>query len=168
MQGASLHIIATMRSKMEYLRTTDDQGKTEIKKVGLAPIQRQGMEYEFDILAEMRHDHRCVIGDTRCPAVDGISQMKPDGAWFQPILDWLDGAEVPEKIAPHWIDGEEVRKRFWAWTTSMALDSAEVHEALDVKHVREYAGFMREAKDQIIAYINRKAAETPSEEERDA
>lgn len=95
---ANAHIIATMRSKMAYIQTKDDKGKTEIKKVGLAPVQRQGMEYEFDILAEMRHDHRCVIGDTRCPAVDGASQLKPDGAWFQPIIDWLsDGSEEPAR-----------------------------------------------------------------------
>lgn len=98
MQSADCHIIATMRSKMAYLRERDDRGKVTIRKVGLAPVQRQGMEYEFDILAEMHHDHRCVIGDTRCPTVDGATQMKPDGAWFQPILDWLsDGAEEPRR-----------------------------------------------------------------------
>lgn len=107
MLSANCHIIATMRSKMAYLRDTDDRGKTTIRKVGLAPVQRQGMEYEFDILAEMHHDHRIVIGDTRCPTVDGKTQMKPDAAWFQPILDWLDGEEPtspdpeePEKMRP--------------------------------------------------------------------
>ena len=98
MLDLNCHVIVTMRSKMEYIQTEDDRGKTTIQKVGLAPVQRQGMEYEFDILAEMHHDHRIVIGDTRCPAIDGLSQMKPDGAWFQPILDWLsDGTEAPKK-----------------------------------------------------------------------
>jgi len=149
------HIIATMRSKMAYIQTKDDQGKTTIRKVGLAPVQRQGMEYEFDILAEMRHDHRIVIGDTRCPAVDGLTQMKPTGAFFQPIIDWLDGAEPPKE--PHWIEKEKVRKRFWAWTTDMGLSNKEVHEALGVEHVADYEGSMLGAKDQIVAYVNAKA-----------
>ena len=166
MLSANCHIIATMRSKMEYLRTTDSQGKTTIKKVGLAPVQRQGMEYEFDILAEMRHDHRCVIGDTRCPAVDGATQMKPDGTWFQPILDWLAGEEPPKE--PHWIEKEQVRKRFWAWTTDMALNSKEVHEALGAEHVADYEGSMLEAKEQIISYVNAKATEVAGEPQPDA
>ena len=157
MQSANCHIVATMRSKMAYLRTTDSQGKVTISKVGLAPVQRQGMEYEFDILAEMRQDHRIVIGDTRCPDVDGATQMKPDGAWFQPLIDWLDGVEPPKE--PHWIEKEQVRKRFWAWTTDMALSNNEVHEALAVEHVADYEGSMQEAKDQIIAYVNTKAVE---------
>lgn len=161
MQSANCHIIATMRSKMAYLRTTDSQGKVTISKVGLAPVQRQGMEYEFDILGEMQQDHRIVIGDSRCPTVDGKTTMKPDGAWFQPIIDWLDGIEPPKP--PHWIEGEEVRKRFWAWTTGMALSNNEAHEALGVDHVSDYEGSMQEAKDRIIAYVNVKATE-----ERDA
>lgn len=194
MQGANCHIIATMRSKMAYIRTTDEHGKTEIRKVGLAPVQRQGMEYEFDILAEMHHDHRIVIGDTRCPAVDGATQLKPDGAWFQPILDWLsDGSERPEKPRPpqresmgqaepeqvdspedeqrqskneraHWIKDERVRKRFWAWIDNMTLDNNEVHEALGVEHVGDYEGSMLEAKEQIIAYVNIKAKDPAGDE----
>lgn len=166
MQSVSCHLIATMRSKMAYIRTTDDRGKTTIRKVGLAPVQRQGMEYEFDILAEMQQDHRIVIGDSRCPAVDGKTEMKPDGTFFQPIIDWLDGVEPPKP--PHWIDSEEVRKRFWAWTTDMALKNKEVHEALEVEHVANYEGSMLEAKEQIVAYVNAKATELAGEAPPDA
>jgi len=49
-------------------------------------------------------------------------------------------AEQAETSKPHWIEDERVRKRFWAWTTNMALDSDEVHEALGVEHVAEYDG----------------------------
>jgi len=127
MQSANCHVIATMRSKMAYLRTTDDQGRTTIRKVGLAPVQRQGMEYEFDILAEMRQDHRIVIGDTRCPAVDGKTEMKPAGAFFQPIIDWLDGAEPPEKVEPHWMDNATERVKFWARASELGLHKPTVH-----------------------------------------
>jgi len=67
----------------------------------------------------------------------------------------------PTTTKPHWIENEQVRKRFWAWTTKMALNSNEVHEALEIEHIGNYDGSMLEAKDQIIAYVNRKAGEKP-------
>jgi len=72
-----------------------------------------------------------------------------------------DGHGDPTSEKSHWIKDERVRGRFWAWTTKMALNDNEVHEALKVEHVRDYAGSMVEAKDQIIAYVNRKAARDP-------
>ena len=73
-------------------------------------------------------------------------------------------AEQAETSKPHWIEDERVRNRFWAWTTNMALDSDEVHEALRVEHVAEYEGSMLEAKEQIIAYINAKATELAADD----
>ena len=42
--GANLHIIVTMRSKMEYVQATDDRGRTVVRKVGMQPVQREGLE----------------------------------------------------------------------------------------------------------------------------
>lgn len=41
------HIIATMRSKVQYAMEKGDDDKYKIVKKGIAPIQREGMEYEF-------------------------------------------------------------------------------------------------------------------------
>ncbi|TSA22501.1 hypothetical protein D4R75_04900 [bacterium] len=43
---SKLHLIATMRSKMDYVVETNEKGKSVPKKVGLAPVQREGMDYE--------------------------------------------------------------------------------------------------------------------------
>ena len=51
--GSKCHVIATMRSKAEYVLEDDNRGKKVPKKKGMAPIQRDGMEYEFDVVAEM-------------------------------------------------------------------------------------------------------------------
>ena len=45
MLNSKCHIIATMRSKTEYIQTENERGKTEIRKVGLAPVQREGMSF---------------------------------------------------------------------------------------------------------------------------
>jgi len=90
-----------MRSKMEYIQT-EERGRTIIKKVGMAPIQRQGMEYEFDIVADMDIDHNLIISKSRCFAVADAVQNKPDAKWFTVIANWLqDGAEpLPEPKRP--------------------------------------------------------------------
>jgi hypothetical protein len=57
MLHSPLHIIATMRSKQEYVQEKDDRGKTTIRKVGLEPEQRKGMEYEFTAFFEIDAEH---------------------------------------------------------------------------------------------------------------
>jgi hypothetical protein len=51
------HIIATMRSKVEYAMQKGDDGKYAIKKMGMAPVQREGMEYEFTTFLDIDTDH---------------------------------------------------------------------------------------------------------------
>ena len=51
------HIIATMRSKTEWQTSSDAGGKTRPVRVGLAPEQGKGVEYEFDLLMEISTEH---------------------------------------------------------------------------------------------------------------
>lgn len=89
------HIIATMRAKTQYIQTQDNKGKAIIKKVGLEPIQRDGMEYEFDIVADMDTDHNLIVSKTRCEALDGVVMNKPGSDLTEIIKAWLtDGEEA--------------------------------------------------------------------------
>jgi hypothetical protein len=60
------HLIVTMRSKMEYVLETNERGKQVPRKVGMAPVMRQGIEYEFALVGDMDLDHRMVISKSRC------------------------------------------------------------------------------------------------------
>ena len=51
------HIIATMRAKTEYVLETNDKGKQTPKKVGMAPVQREGMDYEFTVVFDLDANH---------------------------------------------------------------------------------------------------------------
>lgn len=51
------HTIVTMRSKMDYVMQEDDRGKQKPVKVGLAPVQRDDTEYEFDIVLDIARNH---------------------------------------------------------------------------------------------------------------
>lgn len=119
---SKLHIIVTMRSKTEYVQT-EENGKKSVKKVGMAPVQRDGMEYEFDIVGDMDFDNNLIITKTRCRKLAGEVIRKPGEETAQIIKDWLsDGVERPDKDRLKQLKhlaiekGEAVDKATWdAW-----------------------------------------------------
>ena len=88
------HVIGTFRTKTAYIIEEVD-GKQKPKKVGTTPIQRDGIEYEFDIVAEMDLDNTLSVTKTRCPELHGVVIDKPDAAFGQTILGWCSTGEVP-------------------------------------------------------------------------
>lgn len=90
----NLHIIGTCRSKVDYVIESVN-GKQVPRKIGMAPIMRDGCEYEFDVSAEMDLDHRMIIGKTRCPELDGIVLEKPGADVAEVLLSWLNRGEAP-------------------------------------------------------------------------
>jgi hypothetical protein len=96
MLQSKCHIIATMRAKTEYVLTTNEKGKQEPKKVGLAPVQRDGMEYEFTVFIDLSVEHLATTTKDRTGLFDG-QYFKPDEKTGKQLLAWLeDGVEVPE------------------------------------------------------------------------
>lgn len=90
------HFIATMRVKMEYVQEKNDKGQTEIKKVGLAAIQREGMEYEFTLVGDIDHSHTMKIAKSR---VDGIGLgdqfERPGESFARRVYSWLTSGAKP-------------------------------------------------------------------------
>lgn len=59
------HTIITMRAKMAYAMEINDKGRTVPVKIGLAPVQRDSTEYEFDICLQINREHiACASKDT--------------------------------------------------------------------------------------------------------
>jgi hypothetical protein len=90
------HVIVTMRTKTEYVVEEDSRGKKVPRKIGLKPVQRDGIEYEFDIVADLDIENTCVITKTRCSELAGEVLRRPDELLGKRILAWLDdGAQLP-------------------------------------------------------------------------
>jgi hypothetical protein len=90
------HIIATMRSKMSYVQEKDDRGRTQIRRVGLAPVQRDGVEYEFDVICDIDREHKFLVEKTRWADVDGHHAVM-DEDFGRRLVQWLtDGDPVEE------------------------------------------------------------------------
>lgn len=89
--AAPLHVIATMRSKQEYVVQQDERGKQAPRKVGMAPQQREGFEYEFDVFGEMDIDNTMIVTKSRCPALSGAVIKKPGADVAAILTTWLRG-----------------------------------------------------------------------------
>ena len=64
------HFIGTMRTKTEYILEKNSRGKMEPHKVGTTAIQKQGIEYEFDVVGELDLEHTMRITKTRFMELD--------------------------------------------------------------------------------------------------
>lgn len=94
MLQTDMHIIATMRSKTEYVQEKDSNGRVSVRKVGLAPVQRDGMEYEFTMFLDVDAAHQAFASKDRTGIVDGqYFTITPDLGIK--IAKWLDSG-VPE------------------------------------------------------------------------
>ncbi len=91
--GCKLHLIVTMRSKVEWVVDEDDRGKKVPRKVGMAPVQRDGVEYEFDVCGDLDQSNRLAISKSRCPALSGGVFTRPGKDVADVLLTWLDAGE---------------------------------------------------------------------------
>lgn len=92
MIASPCHIIVTMRTKTDYAEVTEN-GKKKRVKVGLAPVQRDGLEYEFDLVAYMDDENNFLVDKSRCPALAQKAFNKPTAADFVPFINWLSGVK---------------------------------------------------------------------------
>lgn len=129
MIAARLHLIVTMRSKTEWVVEKDERtGKTQPRKVGLAPVQRDGLEYEFDVVADMDIDNNFIVSKTRCTALTGAVVAKPGKEVADILRAWLTSGAPASQPAPE--PGRVVL---------LASDKIDA-KAATMAYVREWAG----------------------------
>jgi hypothetical protein len=86
------HIIATMRSKQDYVLEVNDKGKQQPKKVGLAPVQREGLEFEFTVMLDVDMHHIASASKDRTSLFDGrFFKIGQDTG--KELLAWLETGE---------------------------------------------------------------------------
>jgi hypothetical protein len=104
-----IHLIVTMRSKQDYVLETNDKGKSAPRKVGLAPIQRDGMEYEFDLVLDVAMDHNASVSKSRLRSFDG-RLFTPDKKTGHELLAWLNAGAAPAPTTPLEVHAPEAPK----------------------------------------------------------
>jgi hypothetical protein len=92
---SQMHIITCTRSKMETV-LTDNNGKKEVKKVGMKDMQREGWEYELTISLNLnRETHTAEASKDRTNLFEGKQPFVVTKETGQKILEWCQqGVEV--------------------------------------------------------------------------
>ncbi|MBP2638843.1 MAG: ATPase [Firmicutes bacterium] len=120
-----MHVIVTMRSKTAYEIEKDERGKAVPVKKGMAPIQRDGLEYEFTVVLDLDNQkHVAEAGKDRTGLFDGKAFV-PDETTGQEIIEWLESGAEPPK--PRLTDIQ--RKKMFAMSkqAGMTVDGIKEH-----------------------------------------
>lgn len=85
------HVIATVRSKTQWEVSKDDKGRSRPQKVGLAPIQREGVDYEFSVhLTLSNGGAEAKVEKSRWSELKvGRVMKRPGEAFARGLLGWL-------------------------------------------------------------------------------
>lgn len=90
-----LHVICCMRSKTEYVIEQNEKGKQVPRKIGLAPIIRDGTEYEFTTVFDVAPSHKAIITKDRTGLFDQNDYFIIDVTTGLRISDWLKRSDRP-------------------------------------------------------------------------
>lgn len=156
------HVIATMRAKVEYVIEKNDRGRDTPRKVGMAPVQREGMDYEFTVVFDLDTNHYASASKDRTGMFDG--------QWFQPsvdtgkkLLEWLETGAAPLRVSEEEADAH--LKAIAAATTEDALRKAYVAAFKMAKAINDTEAERKftEAKDARKAHLESDPQPQPEE-----
>lgn len=151
MRLSRLHIIATMRSKQDYVVEQNDRGKSAPKKVGLKTIQRDGADYDFGIVFDVDMNHFARSGKDRTGLFMPRGEFKITDSTGRELHEWATSGidRLPEIYA----GTDDHKERLKAAARSVGMTDGRqmplIHEAclaaqVDVLNleaaVREYMG----------------------------
>lgn len=94
---ANAHIIATMRTKQDYVLQQKD-GKYVPEKVGLKAVQRDGVDYEFTLVFDINAKHFAVASKDRTNLFSGKPEFIINPNTGKKILDWCNNGETIDEI----------------------------------------------------------------------
>jgi hypothetical protein len=97
--SSPMHLIATIRAKTEYVQEKNAQGKTEIRKLGMQAIQRDGLEFEFSLVADLDQSNTLKVSKTRLDGVIAPGDVfeRPGESLAKKIYAWLMSGAAPSR-----------------------------------------------------------------------
>jgi len=156
MLSSPCHVIVTMRTKTEWVIEENDRGKKTPRKIGTAPVQRKGIEYEFDIVGDIDHEHWLNVTKSRCAALDGQMFERPGAEFAEKVASWLNEGEaaVAAVVSKHHASWAEDRARFCAALGNLGIkyeDAADWSGSLDRPRPSEMNS---EGRRGMYAFLN--------------
>lgn len=93
--ASPIHVIVTLRAKQAY-EVIKEGDRTKVVKLGLEPVQRDMLEYEFDLVASVDMTHRLVVEKSRLGELADQVISKAGTEFGDRIRDWLNPGEEEE------------------------------------------------------------------------
>jgi hypothetical protein len=89
-----MHVMCNLRVKTDWVVEKNDQGKSAPKKIGMAPVQRNDLEYEFTLFMDLNEEHIAHITKDNTEMFDQ-AYIKPSPDMGRKLMEWLEkGIEV--------------------------------------------------------------------------
>lgn len=92
------HIITTIRSKTDYV-LTERNGKTQPQKVGMAPITRDGFEYEVSVSFELDCLHKAICSKDRTGLFIDKEPFQISVDTGKSLVNWCNEGEASQSIS---------------------------------------------------------------------
>jgi hypothetical protein len=152
------HVLATMRSKTEWT-TVDNNGKKTPQRVGLAPEQGKGVEYEFDLLVEISTEHIANVIKDRTGKFQDKLIDKPDEKFGRDLAAWLaDG--VPAPLTSSVKEPEPAAKAGWLERVAQARTVEDLGRiGDDADHAESTGDLSHERRKRLDAAIEARQAQ---------
>jgi hypothetical protein len=92
--GSKAHIIATTRTKQDYV-LNEHNGKMVPEKVGLKAVQREGLDYEFTLVFDLNMKNSATASKDRTGLFFGMPEQRLTIDAGKSIYNWCNnGAEI--------------------------------------------------------------------------
>lgn len=91
------HVIICSRAKMEHVQEQEANGQWKVRKLGMAAVQDDDLEYELNVALEIDTTHTIVVAKSRSDAVPVGTEYHAGhaGEFAQRYRQWLEVGEPP-------------------------------------------------------------------------
>lgn len=154
-----IHVVATVRTKTRYEVEVDPQRGAVPRRIGTAPVQREGIDYEFDVVGYLDPEkHTLHVQKTRFSVLNGRTFTEPGENVIRLLQEWIqEAAQAPAPQGPP-RELQELKKRlsitgptkpvevedaraYWALVRKKGIPRAEAHRVLRDRGVQAALAF---------------------------
>lgn len=132
--ASNAHIVATMRSKTEYIMSQGEGSKSKVEKKGMAPIQRDQVDYEFTTVFDLNQNHYANTTKDRTGIFVG-KDFPITAETGKALLDWLNSGVSLETVKVE--EENSTRAQFSVLYSTREFDAAKFLEYFKVTNVKD-------------------------------
>lgn len=169
--GAPLHVICTLRSKVEYV-VENVGGRNQVRKVGLQPVQRDGLEYEFTVVGDVTQDHDLVVTKTRAAWLKDAVIREAGEDLGRRLAAWLADGTAPAPAAPVRVEPKPEATRSDDVVAKAAVAIARASTTARIDEIRDLIGVRLDEKaitnaeaEALLTSLDSKESEIRAKEE---